>query len=1211
MKKLFVDTISDVRSWSEFKHKLSSYNTSNEKDGCKCTTAGILFEYFAKFYFLIEASVKDDFKAVWLYDEIPLDVKSLLNIGNIEHGVDLLLMDIEGNYIPVQCKFKNDETQKLSWSKDKISNLFAFIPNASRYIVFSNASDIDDVSKTRYKAFNFFSIQKFSNIQLSLISAQLKTEIIKFTPQPFQIDAINSSINHYKNNNRGQLILPCGAGKTLTALWIKEALASIRTIVLVPSLALLRQIKNQWATQRNFSFRYLCVCSETSIDSASDDIVLHTYDLDSAVTTEPSVVRDFVSNSSPFVIYSTYQSLKVISDAVKNLDFTFDLVICDEAHRTAGADKSLFGLVHDKTLIPAVYRLYMTATPRVFSNTIKRNLEAENTFLFDMSDSNIFGTEFYRMSFKQAIELGILVDYKIISIGISSNEVKKYIENRYFIEKDNTADTIANIVALEKVMHKYNASHAITFHSRIKYAHHFSTTGSKLWNDISTNYVSGEMTTGVRSLLLDNFKNQPIAVLSNARCLTEGVDLPAIDLVYFCDPKNSKIDIVQASGRALRKDKSKPAKIGLIVVPIYHTENDDLEEAVDKSCFKNLIQVIRSMSDQDERLQEEINYLAFSKGKRTSDSLHFEYIDADINKQAILVFNNFAEQLKKYIFTQVLENTCINWDLHFLELKEWLSKHTDYPVKKNNQSLFVWVSNQRTLKREGRLNPERVNRLDELGFIWDFQDDSWNRYFEQLNIWLDKHKDYPVKKTNKTLFAWVASQRNFKREGKLSTDRIQKLDEIGFIWDYQEFTWNNYVKELIQWRSENNNRWPSQRKPKNEFEKTLAIWLLKVNSDYKANLLDENRLNKLMQAGYIFDDRKWREKYDKLCELLKNGNGFPTNPQNKLYRFCMAQFKKYNEKSLSELQIQLLDQIDFIANFTECIPGSLEDAINALCEYVAEHGKMPSQQYPLCKNGTYKFISLSNCIRSAYSDNRLSKQSIDNLNKIGFVFNSEIKRNEEWNSTFNELREFRINNPERWPNQTILDEKQLCAWCLHQKQWYNGKKKKYGPYPQERKDKLDSIGFNWKLGNKWGHDEDSVSWELSFAQYQDYCRNNPNSVLPSSINGVRNNLSTWYHNQRSLFRKNKLPIDKVNMLREAGILDNLDKVNDQSNWNARLDEYLTFRQNNATSELPYKVNGKNNPLSAWYHRQRFLFRKNKLSNDKISKLRKAGILENA
>ena len=162
------------------------------------------------------------------------------------------------------------------------------------------------------------------------------------------------------------------------------------------------------------------------------------------------------------------------------------------------------------------------------------------------------------------------------------------------------------------------------------------------------------------------------------------------------------------------------------------------------------------MSDQDERLQDEINCLAFSKGKRSSDSLHFEYIDTNIEEQSILVFNNFAEKLKNHIFTQVIEKTCSNWDLCLLELKEWIDKYGDYPNYDNNRFLYRWVS----------------------------------------------------------------YQRNVKREGKLSIDRLNKLDEMGFPWaGGQEFNWVINLKQLEIWQKENQNHWPSFRKPKSAIEK--------------------------------------------------------------------------------------------------------------------------------------------------------------------------------------------------------------------------------------------------------------------------------------------------------------------------------------------------------------------------------------------------------
>ena len=150
----------------------------------------------------------------------------------------------------------------------------------------------------------------------------------------------------------------------------------------------------------------------------------------------------------------------------------------------------------------------------------------------------------------------------------------------------------------------------------------------------------------------------------------------------------------------------------------------------------------------------------------------------------------------------------------------------------------------------------------------------------------------------------------------------------------------------------------------------------------------------------------------------------------------------------------------------------------------------------------------------------------------------------------------------------------------------------------------------WELRNYLDHDDDSAFWEECFSKYLDFCRDNPNLVLPHQVNGVSDKVCMWYYYQRSLYRKNKLPIDKVQKFQEAGILDNLDKESGMSIWNVRLDEYVAFRQNNGTSKIPYKVNGKNNPLSAWFYRQRYLFQNNKLSDDKISKLREAGILEN-
>lgn len=1071
--------LEEITCWSELKIKLSKYNTSIEKNGIKNTQAGKIFEVFAKYYFQIEPTLKDDYKNVWLYDEIPLNIKRKLNIGNVEHGVDLLLEDDDENFIPVQCKFKNDEKQKLSWSKDKISNLFAFIPNASRYIVFTNASDIDVVSKTRYiDAFSFIGLQHlheidletFQNIKSSLETRQLHAKHTKFKPYNFQQNIIDKSRVYFNNNERGQLILPCGAGKTLVSLWIKENLNSQKNLVLVPSLALLRQIKNEWAIHRNSEYQHICVCSEKTINNdIIDSYEVHSYDLDSRVTTNPEIIRNFILNKERFVIFSTYQSLSAIADAVKNIDFEFDFVICDEAHKTAGTETSVFGLIHNADIVPSKKRLYMTATPRVFSQTIKKNLQSkESLFLYDMSDPEIFGKSIHFMSFKEAIEKGILVDYKIISVGINSDEVKEYVDNRYILDKKISVDIVANILALEKVFKKYEVTHAITFHSRVSYAKTFSELGSKLYPDISTYSISGKDTTSTRSNLLKEFINSPKAIMSNSRCLTEGVDVPAIDLVYFCDPKNSKIDIVQATGRALRLDKNKCDKIGYIIVPIYHTNKENIEDAIDKSTFKSLIQIIRSMAEQDERLQDKINSLAFSKGKLTKDSKHFEYMDTSVEEQSLLVFDNFSEKFKKALFTQVIEKASIVWDLKLLELKEWLCKYNEYPEKEENENLYSWIGNQRS----------------------------------------------------------------FYRKKCLSGYRIEKLETINFVWDYHEYSWKRNLQILQDWRIKNPNLWPKQRNSVG-IEKKLAIWMLKIGKEYKNGTIEEAQFEQLINMGYVFENRKWHEKFEELKSFIERNERFPLKTSDKLYSFYYSELKKNEDGKHDKVQEKLLRSIDFYNN----INLSKIDQWNVIFEnlriYVNKNNKMPPAHFPLSKK--IKFGSFVNIMREKYKKGFLEKQKEEKLREIGFILDGNKKRKNDWDFLFELLVLFRNDNPKRWPNCNIKDESQLAAWCLHQKQWYSGKLAKYGEYHKHRKIQLDSISFEWEITKGVFGYTNVVTWDERLTQYIEYKKENPKRKIPSKINKERNHLYIWLAMSKTKYLRNQLSDEKIEKLRNAGV----------------------------------------------------------------------------
>lgn len=770
--------------------------------------SGKLFEEFCKYYFLAEPSVKDEYNNVWLFDEVPQEIKKRLNLGVIDHGVDLVLADKDDKYTVVQCKYRANQDSILSWSKDKLANLLADGEKAEYKIIFTNASGLDQ--HTLSKQIELLSLGDLLSIEESTISAirnlsegKIQSVSAKAQPRDYQINILETVYNQFQSDDRGQLILPCGAGKTLTSLWIKEKLNSKHTIVVVPSLALLRQTKYEWSKNQSEWQHYLCVCSEKDIDQNNADMpIVHPYELGTHVTTDSNEIKDFFRKYSDTgtIIYSTYQSLAVVAEAVQGLDFSFDLLIADEAHKTTGNTTTVFGLVHDNNQIPANKRLYMTATPRVLSPYLKNKLASENEYIADMSNSLIYGDEFYRMSFKDAIDKGILVDYQIVVVGVSDEEIKEAIDTRKFVsDKQETIEDIAHNYALEKIMCKYNATHAITFHSSIKRAERFKLRHKKIVAGSYTEHVSGKQTTNHRAKVLDSFKRAQKGVISNARCLTEGIDLPAIDVVYFCDPKSSKVDIVQAVGRALRHSKTKQKEYGYVVVPVFYHHTDNIEKTIDSSEFQHLVNVIRAMCDQDERLQDEINTIKTGKGAKKNNLNHVSVDIENIND--ILIIDNFEEKLKQSLFDEIINKTASSWEVRYNELCGYIEQHggiINSRIQGRANSLYTWLRNQQIKYKNNKLTQEHINKLISVGIALDNDEEKqgWEESYEEFEKYLKNTNKYPTLGTNSKLNRWVQHQREAKKKGILSISRINKLNELDFIWDYKDFSWNSKYDEL-------------------------------------------------------------------------------------------------------------------------------------------------------------------------------------------------------------------------------------------------------------------------------------------------------------------------------------------------------------------------------------------------------------------------------
>jgi superfamily II DNA or RNA helicase len=496
--------------------------------------------------------------------------------------------------------------------------------------------------------------------------------------------------------------MPCGTGKSLAAFWIANDMKAKNILIAVPSLALLQQTLKVWTREfliNNIQPDWLCVCSDDTVKEDQDSFVSYTYDLGIEVTTDKDEIRKFLKTKSKNikVIFTTYQSGRVTAQGSKG--FTYDLGIMDEAHKTVGhQDKPMAHLLHQKN-IKIKHRLFMTATERLF--------RANKEEYMSMDDERDYGKIIYELTFKDAINSKppIISDYKIITFGISEPEIEEIYQDNKFLQvkkelKDITAREFATAIALRKAIKDLKITNAISFHSSIKRAVNFKEQQSLItkiypqYESLKTFHVSGDMATSDRSSQMRLFEEGK-GLMTNARCLTEGVDLPAIDCVCFTDPKRSKVDIVQAAGRALRLSPGK--KFGYILIPIFIPADQDPETASKDNAFEEVVATVGALSTQDTRIAEYLR--AVTEGRKPTGGSPVDgtisvnvltKIDPDLFNKAIQlkIWDKIArvnyrsyEEAKKY--AQSLN--CKNRD-------EWnkYTKNKNYPsdIPKNPFSVY-------------------------------------------------------------------------------------------------------------------------------------------------------------------------------------------------------------------------------------------------------------------------------------------------------------------------------------------------------------------------------------------------------------------------------------------------------------------------------------------------------------------------------------------
>jgi predicted helicase len=434
-------------------------------------------------------------------------------------------------------------------------------------------------------------------------------------PKPHQRAAISAAKKHFISDGatRGRLIMPCGTGKSLAAYWIADALEAETILVAVPSLALVRQSLADWTREflaHNVRPDWLCVCSDETVGNLErDEFVGEVYDLGLPTHTDTNKIAALLRARSdgPRIVFTTYQSSDKLAAAARKARTKFDLAILDEAHRTVGVHSKKFATLLSDKKIDIQHRLFMTATERVF--------RGNRDDVLSMDSERDYGKRFFHLSFKEAIKQDIIAVYKIVTVTVSDYRIRTLIDENRILNlnlrdlKDAEAQSIAAGIALKRVYQRRKIGHAISFHRSIRAADRFREQQDvlnrfgRLGPKTTNLHVSSEKAAGDRSELLRTFVHHKRALMTNARCLTEGVDVPVIDCVMFADPKRSRVDIVQAAGHALRKYSGKG--LGYIVVPLIVPEETDFETFAETSAFRQVAQTITALSTQDERIADE------------------------------------------------------------------------------------------------------------------------------------------------------------------------------------------------------------------------------------------------------------------------------------------------------------------------------------------------------------------------------------------------------------------------------------------------------------------------------------------------------------------------------------------------------------------------------------------------------------------------------
>jgi superfamily II DNA or RNA helicase len=1169
---------------------------------------GRVFEVYCKWFLENDPIYASQLKRVWLWKDWPG------NWGR-DKGIDLIAETHRGEFWAIQAKCYDKNYYVTKEDVDKFLSESSRANIAYRLLICTTdllGDNAREVIAGQEKQVGICSLENLLNSSLEWPTSieNLKPQTIRQpkTPRPHQEKAISAVLEGFKNHEKGQLYMACGTGKTLVGLWLAEGLKSQNTLVLVPSISLVSQLYQEWAANATTSFIPIFVCSDPTVNE-KDQMVTSLYELGFPTTTDAREILSYFSSTKdiPKVIFSTYHSSPVIKKvcALDN-SLMFDLTVADEAHRCAGAASSDFATIFEPGAIRTRHKLFMTATPKIFSEHVKTKAKELEYEILSMDDDKKFGPVFHKLPFSEAITQDLLSDYEVLISVMDNATYREYAEKGRFVaiaNHETDARTVASQLLISKAIKQHSLQRLITFHSKKSNAHEFIDTfpqslllvpSSEQPNIGFYGTIFGEMQQTKRKSIMNLFKDlepEKSGILANVRCLSEGVDVPTLDGIAFIDPKGSEIDIIQAVGRAIRKAPNK--KIGRIIIPIFIDKDEDATLNLEQSCFKPVWKVLNALRAHDDIFAEELDHLRLELGRRTyrqPPKLGKITIDLPIS-----IGTEFSDSLK----LKIVDKCSTNWEFYYGLIMRYIEENGKAPTNTEIQyygyNLGSWISIQRRNYNSKELNASYIKRLESLpGWAWDALEAYWLQGFELLKGFFQNngHLNVPFNYCigDFKLNSWMSVQRRAHKNKKMSPERQVKLESIpGWSWKIFDALWEKgFLILLAFYEREKHLNVPAGY---TEQSLNLGTWIRNRKKDFELGKLSSDKQEKLENIpAWTWEsdlDVSWKKAF-LLLQRFTEETGHARVPQGHKYNeFNLDSWVSTQRRAylLGKLSENRKTQLTSLPGWTwNTINQRDEAAFQAIDSFVQREGHafIPTNHIEN-KFNLGKWISRQ---RLYYTQGNLEEK-----------FKLKLESYPDWYWNANEGywergRRYLIQFCQREghglvKNTHIENRFDLGKWV-----------QMYRYQNNQNKLSKEKVDFFNSLPN-WSWDVKGDQWKLGLQYLKKYIAREGHSGVPAGYVEDEFTLGTWVCTQRYAYSQKKLTIEKID------ILESLsgwcwDKI--EFEWRKGYTHLKEFTASYGHANVPAKHKNNDFSLGIWIQSQRSNYKCAKLSTERIALL---------